>query len=298
MELNVSWWAAAIVNSIALATYLTINQHFKIKGSVLMVYRGLVKAILCIPLMLFFPPVSGWEFYFFTALLGLLMSYVDNRYMNAISKFGAEIPASFQPLTVVVSFVVWWLIDKEEFFAISQNLWVLFGVLSCLLMAAASMWLLSKSKFSMQAFRYLLLALIMIVFGDIIFKLAMENGEENFISALVYFTFVISLFIGIPNLIVVIKEKDVKLLFEKKSFFVGMTMILVISIVTISKGYALLKVPNPAYVSMFNNSYAVWVIIYGLLYNAFYKKYKYPRVNPIVLLLFVLSAVGLIYLTS
>lgn len=297
MEQLIPWWGAAIISSIALAAYLTINQHFNIKGRVLMVYRGVVLALVCIPFMFFVEPIKNINFYIIASLIGLSIAYIDNRFINASSKFGGEVTSSFQPLTVVVSFVIWWFIKPAEFFELSEDLYRFLGICSCLLLSIISFMLIIKRKFSLKALKYLSITFICIAVGDVFMKILMGMGREELLSAIVYYTFLTGLFSGLPNLYLVIKNGNTKLLFNKKSISIGTLVVLFITLVVGAKAYAMAYADNPAYVSMIVNGCSFWVVLYGFLYNRISKNYKFPRANPVVLLLFVLSAVGLIYLT-
>ena len=53
------WWLLAIGVSLLTSAYVYVNQFIKIKGSLLMVYRGLGTAAVLLPFVFIFSPIIG-----------------------------------------------------------------------------------------------------------------------------------------------------------------------------------------------------------------------------------------------
>lgn len=56
------WWILAIALSLLTSAYVYVNQFVKIKGSLLMVYRGLGTAAVLLPFVFCFAPIHNWAF--------------------------------------------------------------------------------------------------------------------------------------------------------------------------------------------------------------------------------------------
>lgn len=56
------WWILAIALSLLTSAYIYVNQFVKIKGSLLMVYRGLGTAAVLLPFVFCFAPIHNWAF--------------------------------------------------------------------------------------------------------------------------------------------------------------------------------------------------------------------------------------------
>lgn len=63
------WWILAIALSLLTSAYVYVNQFVKIKGSLLMVYRGLGTAAVLLPFVFALPRF----------ITGLFMPYVRHR---------------------------------------------------------------------------------------------------------------------------------------------------------------------------------------------------------------------------
>ena len=99
------WWILAIALSLLTSAYVYVNQFVKIKGSLLMVYRGLGTAAVLLPFVFCFAPIHNWAFYALCAAQGLVISLGDNRILNGAKTFGASQPDSRAELCSYLCFL-------------------------------------------------------------------------------------------------------------------------------------------------------------------------------------------------
>ena len=68
------WWLLALALSLLTSAYVYANQLIKIKGSLLMIYRGLGTGLVLLPFCYFFVPIHNWAFYGLCIAQGLVIS--------------------------------------------------------------------------------------------------------------------------------------------------------------------------------------------------------------------------------
>ena len=265
------WWILAIALSLLTSAYVYVNQFVKIKGSLLMVYRGLGTAAVLLPFVFCFAPIHNWAFYALCAAQGLVISLGDNRILNGAKTFGAQVTSLIHPLSIALIFVFWMLLHPADFVALGREPLHLLLILACLLGTTAALILICRAKASRKALGFLLIGMFCEIFIDVTNKETTHLGAENLVSAIYYYTLITSLVAGSVNLAVL--------------FAIVHGML---------KTYTMYLTPNPAYVAAIVHAYPVWI----LLFNGFQRENNYIKIKPQLILLLLISIVGLIFLTG
>ena len=63
------WWLVSIFASFVFAMYLYANQVFKLKGSLVMIYRGIGAGLVLLPFAALVPGVENPIFYYLCVLM-------------------------------------------------------------------------------------------------------------------------------------------------------------------------------------------------------------------------------------
>ena len=289
------WWLLAFLLSILTASYIYINQFIKVKGSQLMVYRGLGTSCLLLPFAFFVPLLHNPAFYALCFVQGIVISYGDNRILNSAKVFGAEITSLIHPLSIAIIFLFWLALHPHEF-AEMLNMPLHFAlVLSCLLGISAAIILICHSKISLKALSFLFLGMFCEVFIDVSNKETTHLGAENVYAAIFYYTLITSFVAGLFNLFFYIKSgKKLPPLMAKKNYSFMWFFVLYAIIHSMLKTYAMYLAPNPAYVAAIVHAYPVWIMLANNLYSLKNQGYKTNRINKAHLFLLLISMVGLV----
>ena len=289
------WWLPAILLSLLTASYVYINQFIKLKGSQLMIYRGLGAFLLLLPFSALFPLIQNPAFYVLCIAQGIVISYGDNRILNSAKTFGAEITSLIHPFSIAIIFLFWLFLHPQEFFALSQNTSHFILIFLCLIGVSAAIIMICHSKISRKALSFLFLGMLCEVFIDVSNKETTHLGAENIISAIFYYTLITSFVAGSINLFVYLfKRKKLPKLAKKNTakficFFMGYAIIH-----SMLKTYTMYLTSNPAYVAAIVHAYPVWIILANKIYHLKNPQNKIRQINKWQVLLLLICIVGLI----
>ena len=290
------WWLVSVFASFIFAMYIFANQVFKLKGSLVMIYRGIGAAIVLLPFIPLIPGVADPKFYYLCLVQGVLIAYLDNRLFNASSRFGAEITGVIQPVSVLFGFVIWFILVPQQFWDLCQNPWRLFLITASILGIVASVLMLKKNPMSRKAFFYLLPALLTVTALDLLGKKLMDIGQDNVLGAIFYYSVITSVVAGGVNAIAFFREGNgiAEVLRLKNLLFAGIPIIVLILAMYAFKNYSLYLSENPAYVMAIIYSYPIWILLANNIYSHYFTSKLYARPNRLVLLTMMVSIIVLI----
>lgn len=290
------WWIFAIFASFIFAMYIFANQVFKLKGSLVMIYRGIGAGLVLLPFVFFAPLIKDPNFYYVCVLQGFLIAYLDNRLFNAAKKFGAELTSIIQPISVVFVFIAWFFVSPEQFHNFVATPLRLVLTSFAIFFITYSVIMLKKNKINKKAFLYLLPALISVTILDILCKKLMIWGSENVVSAIFYYALITSLIAGFINLVIYLKKKNpIEEIFKPQNLlFAGVPVIALIFLMYIFKNYSLYLASNPAYVMAIIYSYPIWILLANNLFYRYDKQEVYSKPSKRVITMVVVSIITLI----
>lgn len=290
------WWLVAIFASFVFAMYIFANQIFKLKGSHVMIYRGIGAALVLLPFSLMVDGVADSTFYWLCILQGFLIAILDNRLFNAANKFGAEITSTIQPLSVLFGFVIWFIMMPTQFFELLQSpIRLIFTVIS-ILGIVISVILFRKNRLNRLAFLYLLPALLTVTILDLLGKILMNIGSDNIFGAIFYYSLITSAVAGIINAgVFFIQGNSIKEVLEPRNLiFAGIPMMILILSMYVFKNYSLYLSENPSYVMAIIYAYPVWIFLANNIFSKYIKNKIYAQPNKWVMLSMVVSIAILI----
>lgn len=290
------WWVVAIFASFIFAMYLFANQVFKLKGSLVMIYRGMGAAVVLLPFVPFVSGVGNPMFYYLCIFQGFLIAYLDNRLFNAASRFGAEITSVIQPISVLFGFVAWFCLVPQQFFDLCQDPLRLIMTVLSIFGIVASVLMFKKNRMSRKAFLYLFPALITVTILDLLGKGLMNIGANNIFGAIFYYSLITSVVAGIVNAFAFFRQgnsfKEVML--PRNLLFAGIPVVALILSMYALKNYSLYLAENPAYVMAIIYSYPIWILLANNVYSHYFSQKIYAKPNKWVIASMVLSIIVLI----
>jgi len=287
------WWFFALMLSLLMSGYVCANQIIKIKGSVLMVYRGLGTALVLLPFCFCFSPVTDFYFYLLCVVQGIVLSVGENRILNSAKVFGAEITSLIHPISIVLIFVVWLLLHPYELSSLFANQEQFYTICTCLTGVIISLIFISKAKANRKALWFLFVAMSCETFIDVTNKETTHLGAENIVSAIFYYTLITSFVAGCCNILFQDK-RQLKNIFDSKNLKYAWFFILFAILHSVLKTYAMYLSPNPAYVAAIVHAYPVWIMLGRNYMFAKYNNSHYIKIKPQYICLLLISITGLI----
>ncbi len=290
------WWLTSIFASLVFAMYIFANQIFKLKGSLVMIYRGIGTAIVLLPLCFFINPVHNTTFYILSVFQGFLIAYLDNRLFNASKHYGAEMTSMIQPISVLFGFIMWFVIKPDTFTALLSNPERFILTTSAILGIVSSVLSFKKSRISRLAFFYLLPAMLSVTVIDLVCKILMELGSDNVLGAIFYYSLITSLIAGIINAVAFFQGGNDfrEVLLARNIKYAGIPVISIIMAMYFLKNYSLYLGQNPAYVMAIIYAYPVWIMLFNNIYARFTKNKIYAVPDKKALCLMIASIIVLI----
>ncbi len=282
-----------------MTAYVSLNQFIRVKGSLLMIYRGLGTALIMLPFVPLFAPIQNWGFYGLCLMQGLVISYGDNRILNSAKAFGAEVTSLIHPLSIAFIFLFWIILHPSEINGFLNHPLHFGLILLCLTGVSTAMIMICRAKANRKALLFLLGGMFCEIFIDITNKESTHLGAENIVSAIFYYTLLTSLVAGLCNLYVYLKNgREFKEIFAGRNMHYSWFFMLFAIVFAGIKTYAMYLTPNPAYVAAIVHSYPVWIMLGNNLYFKLHKIGNYARVNPKFLGLLLISIIGLIFIVE
>jgi len=251
-----------------------------------------------LPFIPFFAPIHNIYFYVFVVAQGLWAGYLDNRFFQAVGKFGVEMTSAIQPLSIGVTFLFWIIIYPHQIITFINNPLQFAGIILCLTGITISVLQLRKSKIGFQAFLYLIPCLFMTTGSDILNKQAMHFGTENLTSAVFYYILIMSIIMGITNLWAYLRVYKTSLIWKKKNMWHGFVLVMWALISLASKNVAMAKTFNPSYVAAIIYTYPMLIIGWDIYQACCHKSFLCPRISLKIVGILLSSVIGLILLAN
>lgn len=290
------WWVVAIFASFVFAMYIFANQVFKLKGSLVMIYRGIGTALVLLPFVPLVNGVENYTFYYVCLFQGLLIAYLDNRLFNAANRFGAELTSVIQPISVLFGFILWFFIVPQQFFDLCSNPVRLLLTVCSIVGIVISVLMLKKNRMSRKALLYLLPAMLTVTVLDLLGKVLMDIGSDNVFGAIFYYSLITSLVAGAVNAYAFFRQGNSfsEVILPRNMLFAGVPVIALIMGMYVFKNYSLYLADNPAYVMAIIYSYPIWILFANNIYSHYFSKKNYATPSKFGLALMVVSIIVLI----
>lgn len=269
------WIVNGLIYGFFTAVYTLFNQHYKVDGYILGIWRGFGISVLFMPFLVFFPVPTSAYYWGLLIFQGWLIGIYDSHLFFASAKYGAGPTSRFMAVTVLVTTFLWWILTPKEFFALLKQgnvfitlLLVLFGFTFCY-------WQMINTKVSRQTARYIMPSVFALAGMSIITKYIALGGSSVWLS-IVYYLSVATFVSGCYNLKCYIKHhpeltfrQKIGEIFSGRMWKIGGYLIGFSAAMIIAKTMALRVAPNPGYVTAL-------LLIAPIFIFALNKHYKIP----------------------
>ncbi|MFI3242322.1 MAG: hypothetical protein R3Y43_07120 [Alphaproteobacteria bacterium] len=291
-----SWIFYSILSSFFTGLYLFCNQKVKVSTDVLIIYRGLVPAIILSFFIKNFPFIENWEFYALCVFQSFLIMFMDLIYFRGTKKFGAESVSSVKSTTLIFTFVLWLFFKPDTFFYYCKNPLLFTGVLLCLLGVVFAL----SQKVSgsvLPTFKYLFFALCTSALVANFNKIIMGYSHSSPQIGSFYYIVITGWLVGFMGLIrYCYLRKPLKEVFYVKNLKYCWIFVILIAMMA-SKNYAMQKTTNPAFVMSIIYLNVIWVCIITKISILFGAKRDFVKLNLKQILLLLISVISLIFIT-
>ena len=153
-------------------------------------------------------------------------------------------------------------------------------ILACLIGVIYASTTIRQTKIAKEAFIAMLPALLVSALIAINNKnMAVLGAENGVLSMAFYYTWIVSLFSGLPNLYSFLHHNNWRIIITPHHIVGGLFIMLSNFLATACKTVAMLKTPNPAYVTAIISLQPVWILIWNSFYFRLKKVKQFPRCN-------------------
>jgi len=250
------WVIDGLVYGFFTAIYTLFNQHYKLNGYVLGIWRGFGISLAFMPFLYFFPVPESAYYWFLLIFQGLLIGVYDSHLFFASADFGAGPTSRFMAITALVTTFLWWFLTPEQFEHLLGNGTVFISLILVLFGFTVSYWQMVQSPVSQKLVRYILPAVFALAGMSIATKEIAVHSQSGVWGAITYYL-VVALFVsGCYNLFFYFRTQkkhgfkqfaaDV---FNRRTVWPGIYMVAFSAALITAKTLALRVAPNPGYVT-------------------------------------------------
>lgn len=267
------WVINSLIYGFFTAVYTLFNQHYRINGYVLGIWRGFGISLLFAPFLFFLPVPHDLFYWGLLVAQGCFIGVYDSHLFFSSARYGAGPTSRFMAITVLVTTFLWWMLTPQQFLGLLKQpnlfitlLLILFGFTFCY-------WQMIQSEVSRKTAKYIMPAVFALAGMSIITKYISLEGTSVWQGVVYYLT--VSTFVsGCYNLLCYLAQnKHLNLqqikeeIFAPKMLKIGGYLVAFSAVLITAKTMALRMAPNPGYVT------ALLLIapIFIFLLNRYYK---------------------------
>lgn len=248
------WVINGLIYGFFTAVYMLFNQHFKINGYILGIWRGFGICLIFLPCLFFYPVPHHWHYWVLLIIQGLCIGIYDSHIFFASAEYGAGPTSRFMAVTVLLTTFAWWLLTPQKFLQLLMQGNIVVTLILILSGFSFCYWQMLDSPISRAAARYTLPAVLALAAMSIITKY-IAVGAHSLGQGLSYYLTVSTFISGLYNLLLYlrhIKQNPQPItpnIFSRHMLKIGILLIAFSSMLIVAKTMALRIAPNPGYVT-------------------------------------------------
>lgn len=231
------------------------NQHYRINGYVLGIWRGFGIAFLFLPFLFFFPVPQSTYYWGLLIFQGYLIGVYDSHLFFAAARFGAGPTSRFMAATTLITVFLWWCLTPKAFLQLLDKGNIFITLLLILCGFTFCFWQMIRAEVSLKAARYLTPALFALSGMSIITKYIALGGASVW-QALAYYLTVATFTSGCYNLLHYLRteteltlRQKIREIFSFRLLKIALLLIAFSAVLITAKTMALRLAPNPGYVT-------------------------------------------------
>ncbi len=263
------WAIYGLLSALCVVVMLLVQERMKAEGFALSFWVKFFVVTLTLPLAMRIGFPEKPVFYLMMAISAVLYCISDVAYFRAIPKVGSGLVTRVMPVAVVISFLLWLVIDPSLLRQYSMHPMQTFGIIASVLLAAISGIFLKRCPVSWQGIKLIGVCLFAACVGPTFNKLALHQAPSG--QAVLSYIVIQGFFmLGFWSLYAIIRKPiSYPVLFSPHNIKAGLIVGLFSTAMLILKMQAVYLADNPAYVSILMYTDALWII---LIYKAIGRK--------------------------
>ena len=242
------WVINGLIYGFFTAVYMLFNQHYRLNGYVLGIWRGFGICLLFLPCLFFVEVPTDIKYWCLLLLQGICIGIYDSRIFFASAEFGAGPTSRFMAVTVLLTTFAWWYLTPPLFWQLFADGNLLVTLMLILCGFSFCYWQMLKSEVSKAAAKFTLPAVLALSAMSIITKYIATDGRSLW-QGLSYYLTVSTFVSGIYNLLGYCLQKEKPEIVSWKMLKIGVLLVAFSSVLIIAKTMALRIAPNPGYVT-------------------------------------------------
>lgn len=256
------WLTLALLASVAQAFIPLIQEKWKVETVPLVFWMRVILALFLLPVVLFVTGVpSSPRFYMMMAASALLFAVSDIVYFNQVKIHGAGIISRILPVSAVLSFLVWFIVDPALLDKYIRKPYPFFAILACISLSAFCAVMLKKNPVSWAALKSVWIVIVAAVLAPILAKLIVGQAQfhEGPYAYAFFECFFVAVFYAIYGRIntKLIHTNLTDPMIIKVAFYIALAWIAQ----HVLKSYAYQLVDNPGFVVVILFLDAVWITL-------------------------------------
>ena len=260
------WAVYALGSALAMALMFIVSEHYKQSGVGFLAIARSGTVLTLLPFVFLVEWPTEAMFYIYSIPPFILFAYMDTLLFKVGVKYGAGIITRFLPLTAIISFFIWLIVDIETLSNYREHPFIALSLFGCLLGIVASMSFLRKCEVSMAALKTLAPALILMPIGGVFLKLGFDATDSSSASLINLF---VGSFVGVATyglLYRVLPSVKLNYTMSKLTVKAGIISSIFSTLLIYFANVASDLVSNPAYATAVSFTSAIWVLlIYKLI---------------------------------
>jgi len=242
------WVINGLIYGFFTAVYMLFNQHYKLNGYVLGIWRGFGICLLFLPSLFFVEIPTDIKYWALLIVQGICIGIYDSRIFFASAKFGAGPTSRFMAVTVLFTTFAWWFLTPQQFWQLFAQANLILTVVLVLCGFSFCYWQMLQSEVSKETAKYTLPAVLALAAMSIITKYIAGEGHSLWQGLSCYLT-VSTFFSGIYNLLGYYRQREKPTVISVNMLKIGGGLVAFSSVLIIAKTMALRIAPNPGYVT-------------------------------------------------
>lgn len=194
------WFLISLFSIFFTAAKTVTNQHMKLSGMSLNIWRCLFAGLLFLPALPFMYWPDVWLFYFLTFIDGLISAYALMILLDLAAKQSARASSMYMPVMAISIFFGWYILHPETLSRFIEYPMQSWGALACILLTAIGINIIRDNDVEWKNF--LLVAPIGLVFGlfSLVNRWLFDTYDIPPLEGSLTFTF-LSFLIAVPLLL-------------------------------------------------------------------------------------------------
>lgn len=261
-----TWVIPGLLYAFFNSVVIFANEKFKMQPSFLGMYRGFGSLAVALPFVFWIAPPTDVWFWVFAGVQGIMVGFFDYRLFAASARYGAGGTSMMTVLAIVLTIVLWWLIDFKRLLALLHDPLVFVGTLLSLAGCVGGYLRLAGGELRKSLLRYMAPAVLALSLMTLNSKNIVARGtlEQTTLYYVVMIGAVGGLFnAGMYACVDRAREKSRfwRLIFSHKNLEGGLLMVLCSVLLMITKNIAMKSIPNPGFLNTLALTSPLWVLL-------------------------------------